>query len=482
MKKFIIVGSGTSGLIAASMIKKTWKNKVQVSVIYDSKKKNIGVGESTTPIVHLLVENYLKGLYDLLGKTSTTLKVGINFKNWIPGKEYFHGFPELDWQESDGYPSALYTIINERYNGGVLHNSADTTVPTNYYRKLNALHIDTQEFSEYVHDLIKDQVDFIDDIVEEVHSDGKNITGLTCRDSGRLEADYYIDCSGFDAILLRELNPEWNDISDILPLDRAIPQQVPYEFDEIPSYTQAEATKNGWIWKIPIGNRYGTGYVYSSKFTTDEEARKDYNNWLKDNFNTELKTDKIIPYKPGYYTDHWIGNCLAVGLSSGFVEPLESTGIHIIVNQVETFIKYNLSLKGLEYNKKRCNSLNRTLYKEIIEFICLHYNTRREDSDFWKYMSSNQTEWIQNFAEKCKQEFLSSDDIGEDKVFWTVDSYIQVANGLDMFDHDSIKQFLDLQPDKEDIIERSNSFNQELEHSKKTVTRLSHKEFLSNFR
>ena len=482
MKKFIIVGSGTSGLIAATMIKRTWKEKVQVSVIYNSKQKNIGVGESTTPIIHYFIEKYLLGLNDLLKKTSTTIKVGINFKNWIPETEYFHGFPELDWKEDGDYNSALYSLINECYDGGVHHNQAGTTIPTDYYRRLSALHIDTQEFSTYVHNIIKDEVEFIDDIVEEVYSDGQNITGLKCKSSGILESDYYIDCSGFDAILLKKLNPEWNDISDILPLNRAIPQQVPFEFDDIPSYTVAEATKNGWIWQIPIGNRYGTGYIYSSRFTSDEEARSDYNNWLNDRFGVNLETDRIIHYNPGYYSDYWIGNCLAIGLSSGFVEPLESTGIHIIVQQMKDFIEYNTTLKGLEYNKTQCNSRIRTLYQEIVEFICLHYQTNRTDSEFWKCSSNSKTNWVKNFVEKCRHEFLVPHDIEESKLFWNVDSYIQVAQGLNLFDHASIREFLDWQPDKEKIIENASSFVKELELAKKTVSRVSHKLYLSNFR
>ena len=483
MKKFIIVGSGTSGLIAASMIKKTWGDRCQVSVIYDGKKKNIGVGESTTPIIHYFVEKYLLGLNHLLKNTSTTIKTGINFKNWIPGTEYFHGFPELDWHEDDQYRCAIYSLANGCYNGGVLHNKPSTTVPTVYYQKLNALHIDTQELSNYIYEAIKNQVDFFDDIVEEVYADGKNITGIKCKQNGVIDADYYIDCSGFDAILLKTLNPKWNDISDILPLNRAIPQQIPFDFsDGIPSYTLAEATKHGWIWRIPIGNRYGTGYNYSSKFTTDEEAREDYNFWLKENLNAELSTDRIIQYNPGYYSDYWIGNCLAIGLSSGFVEPLESTGIHIIVQQLRTFIEHNSSLKGLEYNRNQCNNLNKLFYQEIVEFITLHYCVDRTDSKFWEYMFNNRTDWIKNFSQKCREEFLLSRNIEESKFFWEVDSYIQVANGLQMFDNNSIKDFLDWQPDKEEIIERAKSYAEELENSKNTVTRLSHKEYLDNFR
>ena len=176
-------------------------------------------------------------------------------------------------------------------------------------------------------------------------------------------------------------------MSKYLPIDRAIPQQIPFDFyDELPSYTLAEATDNGWIWRIPIGNRYGTGYLYSSKFTSDEEAREKYNDWLVENFKTKLTSDRIIRYKPGYYEDYWMGNCLAVGLSSGFVEPLESTGIHIVIKQVQEFINYNYNLKNLNFNRKSANLINRDIYADVVNFVALHYNTNRTDSEFWKYV------------------------------------------------------------------------------------------------
>ena len=242
----------------------------------------------------------------------------------------------------------------------------------------------------------------------------------------------------------------------------------------------AEATENGWIWQIPIGKRYGTGYLYSSRFTSDEEARKKYNEWLIKNFNTELQTDRIISYKPGYYEDYWIGNCMAIGLSSGFVEPLESTGIQIIISQIQEFLTINSTLKNLEYNRYVVNKSNRTLYENIVDFICLHYNTNRTDSEFWRYMTNNKTKWVRDFDEKCREEFIDSRTCYKERVFWGVDSFIQISKGLQMFNEQSIKNFLDSKIDGKDIWIESMGMHQFIENEKKKIKRISHKKVLDH--
>jgi len=479
MKKFVVLGSGTAGLIAATMIKRRWGDKVQVSLYYDSRKKNIGVGESTTPTITYFLKGYLKvELDDFLKDTGSTIKLGINFKDWIPGTEYFHGFREIDFTPSH-YPESLYSILTGVYDGGMNYSKATSTLPSHQFHFLHALHIDTQAFSTYVQERIEKEIEIIDDVAEKVNVDGENIQSILFKNSGEVTADFYIDASGFNAVLLRELNPKWNDISHKLPIDKAIPQQVPYDFKEVPSHTLSEATDNGWIWQIPIGNRYGTGYLYSSKFTTDEEAREKYNQWLIDNLNTELQTDKIIQYKPGYYSEHWIGNCMAVGLSSGFVEPLEATGIHIIVQQLKDFIEYNPTLNNLKYNRMECNRRHSSLYEEIIEFVCLHYNTNRTDSDFWRYMTNNKTDWVKAFDQKCREEFLEETSIRKGKEFWHVDSYIQVAQGLKMFNPESIQKFLDSLPNGQEIFENCRSRYQEVKMAKNRNMNVPHRSVLN---
>ncbi len=468
-------------MIAASMIKKYWGDKVQVSLYFDAKRKNIGVGESTTPIIHLFLNSLGIKTEDLIRDLNVSVKLGINFKNWIPNTEYFHGFKEVSfWGESD-QSSAIYSILNDCYNGGLLYNEATSTLPKKTFDYSHALHIDTQEFSNYIFGKMNNEIDFIDDIAEKINIENNQIESIDFKNSGNVKADFYIDASGFNSMLIKNLKVKWNDITDYLPIDRAIPQQIPYDFEEVPSYTLAEATDNGWIWQIPIGNRYGTGYLYSSRFTSDEEAKTKYNCWLLEKFGVRLQTDKIIYYKPGYYDQAWVGNCLAIGLSSGFVEPLESTGIHIIINQIKDFISLNSNLTFLEYNRKKFNEINLNAYKVIVDFICLHYNTNRFDSDFWKYMTENKTEWVRDFEEKCKYEFLDAKNLGNNstKFVWSLDNFIQVSNGLNMFDKNAIRDFLNSKRNKQQILEFAKEHYEYTKIKKLENQRISHKEIIN---
>tara|TARA_B100000925_G_scaffold75247_1_gene52980 strand:+ start:865 stop:2400 length:1536 start_codon:yes stop_codon:yes gene_type:complete len=449
MKKFVIVGSGTSGLIAAGMIKKYWNDEVDVTLIHDKDQENISVGESTTPFVHAFLTFCEIPEQELIKEIDATIKLGINFKNWIPDTEYFHGFAQVDSGKQED-SSATYSILYDEYDGGSLYNKPSNKVPFHIFENFShALHLDTRQFTDYLYEKLREKLNVVVDIVTRVQVEDNNIKYVETKSNGIFDADYFIDATGFNRILFKHLKPQWNDMSQYLPIDRAIPQQVEYDFgDELPSYTQAEATDNGWIWKIPIGNRFGTGYLYSSKFTSDKEAREKYNGWLNNNFNVNLTTNRVIKYEPGYYEDYWIGNCLAVGLSSGFVEPLESTGIHIIIKQLYDFIFFNSNLKNLEFNRKAANIINRDLYTDIINFVCLHYNTNRTDSEFWKYLSTNKLEWVKDVEQKCKEEFMDVTLFRNNpqRSLWALDSYIQVANGLNMLSKEGIKNHLDSKP------------------------------------
>ena len=458
MKKFVIVGSGSAGLIAAGMIKTYWKDDVDITVIHDKSQGSIAVGESTTPYIHAFLTFCGISEKDLIRDLDVTIKLGINFKDWIPDTEYFHGFGQITgnngWnQMRSSDPSATYSMLNDVYSGGSLYNEPMTKVPTTIFDNFShALHIDTRQFTDYLYEKLNGDIKFVDDVVTRVrvNTECTKIESIECKYNGIFDADYFIDASGFNTILFKHLNPKWNDMSKYLPIDRAIPQQVPYDFkDELPSYTLAEATDNGWIWRIPIGDRYGTGYLYSSKFTSDEEARKKYNDWLVKNFDTKLTSERIIRYRPGYYEDYWMGNCLAVGLSSGFVEPLESTGLHIIITQVLNFIRYNSSLKNLEFDKKSVNKITRDFYVDTINFVCLHYNTNRTDSEFWKYITENKLDWVKDVEQKCKEDFLDVTFFRNNPIhnIWPLESYISVAQGLNMFNKDGIQNFLNSKPD-----------------------------------
>ncbi len=490
MKKVVIIGAGSAGLIAASLMKSCWKDRIAVRVVYDSKAKNIGVGESTTPFLTGLFCN-LTGTSsaEILKECGGSVKLGIDFKNWIPNHSYFHGFAEIGGLDEAEHTqsSTLYSMLQGKYNGGVLYNKNTTNVPDPDFKKYNhALHIDTKNFSDFLFKRLQDDVEFIDDVVVNVDSDGNIINGVELRDRGRIEGDFYVDASGFNTVLFKHLNPEWVDTSWYLPLNRAIPQQVPYEFKEVPAYTVCEATDVGWIWKIPIGNRWGTGFIYSDKFTSDEEAREKYDAWLQNEFGVGLNTDRIIYYKPGYYKENWIGNCLAIGLASGFAEPLEATSIHGIIKQVYDFNSYNTTFKNLELSRKNYNATNYDLWTDTCEFIAYHYVTDREDSEFWRYMKEHRTEWCQQVIEKCREEFLDGTAFGSGPVSsrkrsqWGLDNYIQVSRGLKLFKKKSLEEFLRSQSDPRGVWDLARRQHEFLEQKRSTINWVSQKKVLNS--
>ena len=488
-KKFVIVGAGTAGAISAVMIKKYWGDKVDVSLYYDKSKEIIGVGESTAPGIIDIFEMLGLKPEDIIKELPlVTLKTGISFKNWIPNTSFFHGLAEVSIDNGFLNCGSLHTILNDSYKGGVNFDNATNTIPSERLEGWEeiGLHIDTKEFSDYVFKKMEGEITLVDDVVERVRVNPEctEIVNIECKNSGIIEADYFIDASGFESVLFRHLNPKWNDIKKDLPLDKALSQEVENKSNEIPSYTFTEATDNGWVWVIPVGDKFRTGYLYSSKFISNEEAKEKYNDWLVRNYNTELENGNIIEFKSGYYEDNYIGNCLAVGLSSGFVEPLEALAFQMIMNQLENFTNHNSTFKNLDYNKRKINEQNRKSYISIINFVGLHYATNRTDSDFWRYMTDNKMQWVKEFEELCREEFL--DLSGEDELLglWLMDSYVQVAHGLKMFNKEAIENFINSKSKdvKKEMLYESKEHYEEVLDLKQNIEYISHKDLLEEIR
>lgn len=430
-----IVGAGTAGIIAASYIKSYWKDKVEVSLIYDHKNPGIGVGESTTPIILEYLDAVGVGVNELIKNTNSTLKLGIKFKNWLDDNQhYYHGFGEfeekiggVDYNESYAYEVVKNTTHYDfHYDSFYYENNV-------FPQKLGAfaIHINTLNFSNYIQSKFKDSINIIDGVVSHVVHTENKIKSLYLDDGRRIEADFFIDATGFSRCLIGKLNPHWIDKSDYIPNNTAIPFHIKKTYDYIPLYTLAEASKDGWIWQIPLSNRFGSGYIFSDKFTDVEEARKSYDMWLNHNHGVSLDTDSLIHFDSGYFDNQWIGNCLAVGLSSGFVEPLESTSVHITIMQSIAFcLKY--PLQHIDYNCISYNKYFSGLYEEIYDFVRYHYHTKRSDSSFWNYMTTNTPEWITEIEKKISKDFLREDDFVGKTVF-SCSSYSAVSYGLKIF-------------------------------------------------
>lgn len=451
LPEIVVVGNGTAGVICASFLKTYWKERAKIILIHDSSKGVIGVGESTTPAIFDYLRFIGISTLELLKFTNTTLKLGIKFKNWKnDNKHFYHNFAEPNIPDNSlnktYFLSSAYSILNNSFDNDLyLQNyfTENHLLPKEFPNDiLHALHIDAYKFSQYILEKFKSKIQIIDSAIENVMMNDGSIDYLVLKNEQKIKANLYIDATGFSKILIKEMNPEWVDKKKYLPLDRAIPTSIENTHNYIPTYTLAESTKNGWTWQIPLQDRYGSGYLYSSEFTSDDEAFLEYNKWIEKNHKSKLTTDKIIKYNTGYFKDQWIGNCIAIGLSSGFIEPLESTAIHTSIRQ--TFYIANFyNLKINEFSRKKYNQKIRNVYETIFDYIRLHYYTKRTDSPFHSYMNENTPEWIAELEEKVNDNFINHYDFYDNDDLFTTINYITLLNGLNLIKNkDGIKNYL----------------------------------------
>lgn len=441
IKNFVIVGGGTAGIIAATYIKAYWKSNVNVILIYDHSKPGIGVGESLTPAIYKYLNFVGVSRDELIKNVNASVKLGLKFKNWLnDGSYYYHNFSQ--------YEDDYYNLVAAYdFSNGVYDN--DTSYSRRYMENClipqdpnaqQSLHIDAVLFSKYIEEKFKDSLTIIDGEILNVQVSNNQIDGLELKDSRIIKADFYIDATGFNSVLMKNLSNQWIDKTDWLPINRCIPNPVVTDFVKQPPYTTSEASEDGWILQVPLANRWGTGYLYSSAFTSDETALEKFSNFLKTNYNSPLtNTSKILSFKSGYWKDQWVGNCITIGLASGFSEPLEATNIHHTVEQVDQFL-HLCSLKYCQYDIMNYNKFMIEFYENVYLYLRFCYTTGRTDSEFWSYMTHNTPQIIKDLEEKVKFDFLTFYDL-LGPIFGFA-NFTRVAIGLKKCDPVQIKNIL----------------------------------------
>jgi len=442
--KFVIVGGGTAGLIAASYLATAFKENTEIVLIYDHNNPGIGVGESLTPIFKQFLNDTKITQAELIKNVSATVKIGLKFKNWLnDGKSFCHGFNQFN-SERWGIRAA-YDIVNNNYDGDCLYSSEyfeKGIIPSPTIKSIhgNALHIDATLLSRFIENKFKDKITIIDDVVVDVVKSKNNIKEVILKNRGIVKGDFFIDASGFQCVLMKHMNNSWVDKSKQLPINRFIPNPVPTTHnDNIPPYTISEATDSGWILQVPLQHRWGTGYLYCSDFTTDEQAHDKFSIWSKENYNFKVTSHSVLKFKSGYWKDQWVGNCLVTGLASGFAEPLEATNIHHTITQLIKFCNiFNYTI--LEQDRVIYNNAQRELYENIYTYLGFCYTTGRTDSEFWKYMTNNIPGNIKQLLEKAENDYLNADCV--DGVMFMYENFTCVASGLKKFNTNKIKDIL----------------------------------------
>lgn len=401
--RVVIVGGGTAGWMAAAALSRFLDNgRRQIHLVESDAIGTVGVGEATIPPI--LNFNAMLDLNEneFLRETQGTIKLGVEFVNWGRlGDRYLHPFGFLGqdlhgisfhqlWlreraRAEPGYISEYCMNAMAAAHGKFGRPSQNTRPPISEI--LYAFHFDATLYARFLrrraerHGLQRHEGRIV-----QVHRDGESgdVTAVELESGQRIDGDLFIDCSGFRALLIGEaLGIGYEDWSHWLPVDRAIPVPTTNIAPTDP-FTRCTAHGAGWQWRIPLQHRTGNGHVYCSAFMSDDEAER----IVMGNLEGEpFGSRRVIRFTTGRRELSWSHNVIALGLSSGFLEPLESTSIHLIQNGIQRLLalfpgKPISPLERDEYNRGM-----KDLYEDIRDFIVLHYKaTQRDDTPFWRYV------------------------------------------------------------------------------------------------
>ena len=404
LRQVVIVGGGTAGWMAAAALGRFLRGApTQIRVVESDAIGTVGVGEATIPPIRSFLEMLRIDENDFLRQVQGTFKIGIEFVNWTrPGHRYLHPFGTFG-ADIEGIPfhqtfqrlNALgaapdieaFSLTAVAAREGRFANLRGGGFPLNQWAW--AYHFDAGRVAAYLRAYAERLgVERSEGTVTEVRLRGEDgfIEALELDDGRRIEGDFFIDCTGFSALLIGQaLAVGFEDWSRWLPCDRAI--AVPSARAGAPEpYTRSTARSAGWQWRIPLQHRTGNGYVYAGSVIDDDRARADL---LASLDGQALAEPRLLRFATGRRRRFWRRNCLALGLAAGFLEPLESTAIHL----VQTGIAKLLALfPDREFDEREIDEYNRLVganYEQVRDFLALHYwATERRDSELWRHCSA----------------------------------------------------------------------------------------------
>lgn len=408
IKSIVVVGGGTAGWITAGLIAEKHVNQgspFSVTLIESPDIPTIGVGEGTWPtMVHTLKQLGISES-EFLKRCDASYKQASKFCKWVDGSDndqYYHpfsppqGFDSVDlvsvWQEQqDKLPFAeavsLQAHLCEQKLAPKQAKLGDYSTVENH-----GYHLDAGKFTQLLieHCVSQLGVKHVQDNVVCVNGEpDKDIKSVSTEKHGEIHGDLFIDCSGSAGLLIdKHYKVPFICKKDVLFIDRALAVQVPYQHpnDDIESATLSTAQTAGWIWDIGLPTRRGVGHVYSSKYIDREQAEYELKRYLANSVDdVDALSFREIRIKPGYRSQLWVNNCVAVGMASGFLEPLEASALVMIETAAKTIaLHMPASRSGMDVVAKRYNENMLFRWERIIDFLKLHYVlSKREDSPFW---------------------------------------------------------------------------------------------------
>jgi tryptophan halogenase len=402
--EIVILGGGTAGwMAAAGLVSLIAPSRCRIRLVESDEIGIVGVGEATLPHIKNFNDSIGIDEAEMMRATKATFKLGIDFVDWgSKGSRYIHPFGvhggaeaglgfHQQWLRSVsagrkwGLEEFSFACMLARENRFDFPPRGKTLNSTFAY----AYHFDASLYSQFLRQFSEPRgVTRIEGKVRDVEQDPEtgDVRALLMESGARIEGDFFIDCSGFRSILLAgKLGADWEDWSKWLPCDRALP--VPTErCGDLTPYTRVSAMDAGWRWRIPLQHRTGNGYVFSSRFTDEDKAREELLASLDE---PTLAEPRLLKFQAGRRKKSWQRNCVALGLSSGFLEPLESTSIYLVQIAIMHLLQL---LPTPRHDQRLVNEFNLRMdieYERIRDFLILHYHLNsRDDTELWRYCRS----------------------------------------------------------------------------------------------
>ncbi len=407
VKNFVILGGGTAGWMAANIMAKRWADKpFKITLIESPDIGTIGVGEGSTPQLKSFFDYIDVDESEWMPACNATYKNGIAFKGWSTYsnfEEYFHPFPA----QPDDYSAPAFF-----YNAFVRRKGIDVVAHPDHFFLATYLaqhglspkprenfpfdvgygyHFDSSLLGKFLcNKAVARGVVHRENKVAEVQlTESGDIASLQLDSGESISADFFVDATGFSGLLIqKKLQVPFVSFANNLFNDSAVVIPTPTN-DLLPPYTTATALKNGWMWNIPLANRVGNGYVFSSKFCTSDQAETELRKTLG---MLDASTNaRHLTMKVGRVAKHWEKNCLAVGLSQGFIEPLEATALHLVQETVQGFVE---AYEAGNFSNQEQETFNKSInqrFEGVRDYIVCHYRVNsRKDSEYWLANAGNQ--------------------------------------------------------------------------------------------
>jgi tryptophan halogenase len=463
LQNIVVVGGGTAGWLSALYAKMRIPGAT-ITVIESEDIGILGAGEGTTPTFLSLLDRLQIPYSRVVKEADATVKHSIKFTNWRnDGSFYYHGFltneeigfSAFDNNEMLARTSLLYAtslaegknyndvnfcaqlgennksgfFVHENYEGQFVPDPIFKYVQTTRF----ASHFDAAKLAKLFKKIAVDERGILrveGKVVDQTLATNGDIESLTLEDGQVIDVDFLFDCTGFARKFIGKVyDSPWKSHKDKLTVDSAIPFFPEIDENNIPPYTEAIAMDYGWVWRIPLQSRYGSGYVFDSSLISADDAKKELDKY----YGYEVESPRVFSFEAGYYENIWINNCIAVGLSSGFIEPLEATSI--FVSGVTLMALFEDLDHLINRNQKIIDEFNEKIAaknQNIADFVYFHYMSDRADNDFWKKFSDpkNAPEFVQNLLEKWEYRLPEYSDFVHMGSLFPLESWVSVADGV----------------------------------------------------